>query len=295
MNATKTTNPNPKNKTMKNKQIRQLAAAAMPINYEDEGSERQVDAETAFFNAIPEITSDPRWREFQSDKATREEIIEYALELIDDRMKLITRKLEIVEGVTRWLYDLDLASMSYHYDDDPSTIIAEDVDGGRVNLFTEDEAAAMAVAVAAADKLTGDIWADGVMPMPNQIEAFRNSHRALSIDQRDEWQQYNTDYALADDDRVHVWIGGGHIFEGPNEFNLVLDRSEYTAKTREELEGLLFGFLLREGVLDNAGTVHDDEFGVSSDDDDPDEERDGKWTDGGETEDDERSNGPTIY
>jgi hypothetical protein len=25
-----------------------------------------------------------------------------------------------------------------------------------------------------------------------------------------------------------------------------------------------------------------------------DEERDGKWTDGGETEDDERSNGPTI-
>ena len=269
---------------MKNKQIKQLAAEAMPINFAAKSLHSFFDAETAFFNAIPEITNDPRWREFQAENATCEERIEYALELLDDRMKLITRELDSVDAVTAWLYDLDLASMSYHYDDDPSTIIAGDVDGGRVNLFTEDEAAAMAVAVDAADKLSGDIWADGVMPMPEQIEAFRNSHRALSIDQRDEWQQYNTDYALADDDRVHVWIGGGHIFEGPNEFNLVLDRSEYTAKTREELEGLLFGFLLREGVLDNAGTVHDDEFGVSSDDDDEDID-----------DDDERSNGPTIH
>ena len=272
---------------MKNKQIKQLAAEAMPINYEDEGTERQVDAETAFFNAIPEITNDPRWREFQSENATREEVIEYALELLDDRMKLITRELNSVDAVTAWLYDLDLASMSYHYDDDPSTIIAEDVDGGRVNLFTEDEAAAMAVAVDAADKLSGDIWADGVMPMPEQIEAFRNSHRSLYLveaEADDYVSHIPADEELEDDDRVHVWIGGGHMIERADEFYLLLDRSEYTAKTREELEGLLFGFLLREGVLDNAGTVHDDEFGVSSDDDDEDID-----------DDDERSNGPTIH
>lgn len=283
---------------MKNKQIKQLAAAAMPINYEEEGSLRQVDAETAFFHEIYPITNDPRWRDFQWLNATCEERIEYALELLDDRMKLITRELNSVDAVTAWLYDLDLASMSYHYDDDPSTIIAEDVNGGRVNLFTEDEAAAMAVAVAAADKLSGDIWADGVMPMPEQIEAFRNSHRSLYLveaEADDYVSHIPADEELEDDDRVHVWIGGGHMIERADEFYLLLDRSEYTAKTREELEGLLFGFLLREGVLDNAGTVHDDEFGVSSDDDDPDEERDGKWTDGGETEDDERSNGPTIH
>ena len=281
---------------MKNKQIKQLAAAAMPINYEEEGSLRQVDAETAFFHEIYPITNDPRWRDFQWLNATCEERIEYALELLDDRMKLITRELDSVDAVTAWLYDLDLASMSYHYDDDPSTIIAEDVNGGRVNLFTE--AAAMAVAVAAADKLSGDIWADGVMPMPEQIEAFRNSHRSLYLveaEADDYVSHIPADEELEDDDRVHVWIGGGHMIERADEFYLLLDRSEYTAKTREELEGLLFGFLLREGVLDNAGTVHDDEFGVSSDDDDPDEERDGKWTDGGETEDDERSNGPTIH
>ena len=291
---------------MKNKQIKQLAAEAMPIKIldldsdSDEGSENQVDAETAFFNAIPEITNDPRWREFQSENATCEERIEYALELLDDRMKLITRELDSVDAVTAWLYDLDLASMSYHYDDDPAEIIARKrpVPEERVNLFTEDEAAAMAVAVAAADKLSGDIWADGVMPMPEQIEAFRNSHRSLYLveaEADDYVSHIPADEELEDDDRVHVWIGGGHMIERADEFYLLLDRSEYTAKTREELEGLLFGFLLREGVLDNAGTVHDDEFGVSSDDDDPDEERDGKWTDGGETEDDERSNGPTIH
>lgn len=278
---------------MKNKQIKQLAAEAMPIKtdqqhyIDDEGSDRQIAAETAFFESIYPITNDPRWRDFQWLNATCEERIEYALELLDDRMKLITRELNSVDAVTAWLYDLDLASMSYHYDDDPSTIIVEDVDGGRVNLFTEDEAAAMAVAVDAADKLTGDIWADGVMPMPEQIEAFRNSHRSLSLveaEANDYVSHIPADEELEDDDRVHVWIGGGYMIEGPNEFNLLLDRSEYTAKTREELEGLLFGFLLREGVLDNAGTVHDDEFGVSSDDDDEDID-----------DDDERSNGPTIH
>ena len=274
---------------MKNKQIKQLAAEAMPINYEDEGTERQVDAETAFFNAIHEITNDPRWREFQAENATCEERIEYALELLDDRMKLITRQLDSVDAVTAWLYDLDLASLSYHYDDAPADIITTGQPAlpfGRVNLFTEDEAAAMAVAVAAADKLSGDIWADGVMPMPEQIEAFRNSHRSLYLveaEADDYVSHIPADEELEDDDRVHVWIGGGHMIERADEFYLLLDRSEYTAKTREELEGLLFGFLLREGVLDNAGTVHDDEFGVSSDDD---EDID---------DDDERSNGPTIH
>lgn len=81
------------------------------------------------------------------------------------------------------------------------------------------------------------------------------------------------------------------------------NREEIVLEVSRDEEGNGPGFLFGLPIPDEPQKER--AFGICSDDDDPDEERDGtfaampqvwssKWTDGGETEDDERSNGPTI-
>tara|TARA_R110002020_G_scaffold421993_1_gene631186 strand:- start:935 stop:1354 length:420 start_codon:yes stop_codon:yes gene_type:complete len=69
---------------MKMKELEVLAALALPFGDQDWGSERQVDAETKFFEAIQRILPDREWDELEEYclKATTKEMVACALKYV---------------------------------------------------------------------------------------------------------------------------------------------------------------------------------------------------------------------
>ncbi len=65
--------------------IMELAKAAYPVNDDDWGTERQIDAENAFFAAVEQLMSPELFESLETYalKATAEERISFALELLN--------------------------------------------------------------------------------------------------------------------------------------------------------------------------------------------------------------------
>ena len=65
-------------------EIEKLAAAAKPLNDDEWGSERQIDAENAFFDAVKEMVSKEVFEGLESYclKATTDEMIEAGLQAV---------------------------------------------------------------------------------------------------------------------------------------------------------------------------------------------------------------------
>ena len=63
--------------------LNSLAAAARPINHEDWGSERQIEAQNAFFQEIEKLLPSAEFEALENYclKATTDEMIDRALEL----------------------------------------------------------------------------------------------------------------------------------------------------------------------------------------------------------------------
>jgi hypothetical protein len=70
--------------TLVTKEIEALAQAARPLNDDEWGSDRQLEAENAFVNATRELMHPIAWEEFidATLKCTTDEMVDYALKLL---------------------------------------------------------------------------------------------------------------------------------------------------------------------------------------------------------------------
>lgn len=69
------------------KSIKEMAQAARPIDYEDYGSERQINAFNAFTIKMEQILSKEDFELFEdySMKATTDELVDYGLSLLKNQ------------------------------------------------------------------------------------------------------------------------------------------------------------------------------------------------------------------
>ena len=149
----------------------------------------------------------------------------------------------------KWFFDLERAGLGFHLDDDPFDI----VEGSKSErVFTDEEAAAIKKRMDYIFEKC-DPWEN--YPMPDMVDRFLASHRCLTVDEAlKELGLHDIEELTMDEDSTethcHIYEGGAYLTEDrkAGTFHLFIERSMWTAETREELEGFLFVWWANECV-----------------------------------------------